>query len=194
MKKALLLIDIQNDFLPGGALGVPEGDQILPWVTRLLKLPFDRTIASQDWHPKGHVSFISLWPVHCVAGSSGASFADPLHPQQFDRIIQKGTHRDVDSYSAFFDNERHHQTDLAQYLQKEQIDTLFIAGLATDYCVKYTVLDALQLGWKVFVVREACRGVNLHPQDTENALLEMERAGAHLVSFAQVETILGGGA
>ena len=101
MKKALLLIDIQNDFLPKGALGIPEANEILPWVHRLLQLPFDRKIASQDWHPKEHVSFVHLWPIHCVAGSQGAELAPPLHLVQFDRIIQKGTHPDVDSYSAF---------------------------------------------------------------------------------------------
>lgn len=192
MKKALLLIDVQNDFLPGGALAVPEGDQILPCVYRLLQLPFDRKIASQDWHPQGHVSFIDLWPVHCVAGSRGAELASPLPLAHWDRIIQKGTHPEVDSYSAFFDNEKLYSTELAQYLHQEKIDTLYVAGLATEYCVKFTVLDALQLGFHVYVVQEACRGVNLHSQDVERAWKEMERAGAHLVSLSSVEKLWGG--
>ena len=189
MKNALLLIDIQNDFLPGGALGVPEGDQILPWAQRLLELPFDRKIASQDWHPKNHASFAKLWPPHCIVGSKGADLAAPLLPEMFDRVIQKGTHSEIDSYSAFFDNQKEHQTDLCKDLLQEGINTLYIAGLATDYCVKFTVLDALQLGFTVFVIREACRGVNLDPHDSKNAFAEMERAGARVVSFADVEKL-----
>lgn len=192
MKKALLLIDVQNDFLPGGALGIPEGDQILPWVSQLLQLPFDRKIASQDWHPKNHMSFLNLWPVHCIADSKGADFAPPLNLQQLDRVIQKGTRPEFDSYSAFFDNQGLNQTELASYLHQEKIDTIYVAGLATDYCVKFTVLDALKLGLHVFVVEEACRGVNLNPLDSKNALAEMERAGAHIIPFSKVEKLIGG--
>lgn len=201
IKRGLILIDIQKDFMPGGALPVPHGDAILYWIEKLLSLPFDLKIATKDWHPREHGSFAQthgkkvgdtislqgidqfLWPVHCVQNSEGADFAGTWNPAQLDKIIYKGTHPSIDSYSAFFDNGRLHATDLAEYLKNNQIEALYFAGLATDYCVQYSVLDALRLGFSVFVIKEACRGVDLHPGDSERALDAMQAAGAKVLSF-----------
>ncbi len=205
---ALLLVDIQNDFLPGGALGVPDGDQILPVVNQLLTLPFDCIIASKDWHPPDHGSFAAshhenpgknillngikqiLWPIHCVQGTYGAEFSSGWDASKVQQVFNKGTDKDIDSYSAFFDNCRHKSTGLMKFLQDNQVVNLYIAGLATEYCVKYTVLDALQLGFKVFVVTEACRGVNLQPSDSKQALIEMQQGGAHLISVNEAAKLL----
>lgn len=201
---ALILVDIQNDFFPGGALAVPHAEEILPTVNALLKLPFTTIIATQDWHPASHESFAAyhhkpvgtvinlhgvsqvLWPTHCVQNTPGALFAPGWDSSKVKDIIHKGTEKAVDSYSAFFDNESKCSTGLELLLKKKGIKTVVIAGLATDYCVKYSVLDALGLGFKTIVVAEGCRGVNLHPGDAEKALKEMEDSGAII---ATVETL-----
>lgn len=196
---ALLLVDIQNDFLPGGALAVHEGDQILPVVNQLIEKKFDIVIATKDWHPVNHSSFASthhkqpgdrillneleqiLWPIHCLQHTPGAEFASQLNNAKIDKIFYKGTDQDIDSYSAFFDNGHRKSTGLAEFLREKKIRNIYIAGLATDYCVKYSALDGAKLGFNVFVVVDACKGVNLQPDDTKNAVDEMEQAGAKIV-------------
>ncbi|MEJ1971143.1 MAG: bifunctional nicotinamidase/pyrazinamidase [Lacunisphaera sp.] len=195
---ALILVDIQNDFLPGGALPVPRGDEIIPVVNRLQE-EFPLVVATQDWHPADHGSFAAnhagrrpgevidlhglpqiLWPVHCVQHSHGAAFAPGLRTERIAQIFFKGTDPQVDSYSGIFDNGRRKATGLADYLRGRGVTEVTIAGLATDYCVKATALDAQALGFKTTVVTDACRGVDLTPGDSARAFAEMERAGIHL--------------
>ncbi len=198
--KVLLLIDIQQDFLPGGALAVPQGDQIIPIVNRLVP-HFPLVVATQDWHPAHHGSFAAnhlhakvgqvvdlngleqiLWPVHCVQDTEGANFPADLQIASYERVFQKGTDPSVDSYSGFYDNGHQNPTGLADYLRQRGGDTLYVAGLATDYCVKFTVLDALAEGFPTYVITDATRGVNRQPGDTERAFSEMAEAGAHLIT------------
>ncbi len=195
---ALLLVDIQNDFLPGGALGVPDGDKVVPIANRLQGL-FQLVVASQDWHPADHGSFATnhpgkrpgeiielnglqqiLWPVHCVQGTPGAAFAPNLDTCRLARVFHKGTDPTVDSYSALFDNGHRKATGLGDFLKGRGVTDLFIAGLATDYCVKYTALDAVGLGFRTHVIEDACRGVNLKPDDVDRAIAEMKRAGVQI--------------
>lgn len=181
-KTALLLIDLQNDFMPTGALPVPDGDKVIAVANSLMEKPdFDLIIASQDWHPENHDSFKTLWPVHCVQQSVGAAFHPQLNHHRVTKIIFKGTHQHIDSYSAFFDNEHLSQTELDHFLKQHQIKHLFILGLATDYCVKFTVLDALALGYQVTVIKNGCKGINLQSHDVENAFQEMQNAGANII-------------
>ncbi len=205
MKRALILVDLQNDFFPGGALAVKDGDKVLPAINALLKMPFDLIVATKDYHPPLHVSFASthgkktgdiisngettqiLWPNHCVQGTKGSDFApgwDAIHVHQ---VVHKGTNVEIDSYSTFFDNGHKQETGLNQLLKEQGIDTIYIAGLATDYCVKYSVLDARDLGYKVFVVEEGCRPVNLRPEDGENAFQEMRESGASIISIKDLQ-------
>jgi nicotinamidase/pyrazinamidase len=198
--KALILVDIQNDFVPGGALSVPEGDQIVPTVNQL-QSGFDLVVATQDWHPANHGSFAAnypgrlpgdfinlnglpqiLWPTHCVQGTPGADFVPGLQRTKWDRVFVKGTDPEVDSYSGFFDNGHRRATGLADYLREKGVTDLYVAGLATDYCVKFTVLDALKLGFKTHLIEDACRGVNLHPGDARRAVDEMKNAGVVVVA------------
>jgi nicotinamidase/pyrazinamidase len=195
---ALVLVDLQNDFLPGGALGVPGGAAVLPLVNRLQE-EFDLVIATQDWHPRDHVSFAvnhpgknvgdvievdgrpqELWPVHCVQYSPGAALATGLDTRRIARRVYKGTDPRIDSYSGFFDNARQSSTGLNDYLRERQVTQVYLAGLATDYCVKFTALDARQLGFDVVVVRDACRGIDAVPGDVERAFAEMSAAGAEI--------------
>jgi nicotinamidase/pyrazinamidase len=195
MKKALIVIDIQNDFLPEGRLAVPDGDKIIPKVNDLIK-KFDLVIATQDWHPVNHISFAEnhkgkkpgdkitvegveqiLWPSHCVQNTFGAEFAKDLLKDKFTAVIRKGTDPMIDSYSGFFDNARKKDTGLDKLLKSLNVSEVYIVGLATDYCVKFTALDAVSLGYKTHVIRDACMGVNLKPNDTENALNELIKAG-----------------
>ncbi len=163
MKRALLVVDLQNDFFKSGALPVPEAEEILPRVARLLTLPFDKKIASQDWHPAGHCSFASvggLWPDHCIQGSHGAQLTPPLDHFTFDFIVKKGIDQEVDSYSAFFDNEKRRSTGLEGYLRSEGIHELYVVGLATEYCVFHSCMDAVQLGFSVKLIVDACQGLS----------------------------------
>ncbi|MGK4331838.1 bifunctional nicotinamidase/pyrazinamidase [Lonsdalea quercina] len=211
MKKALLLIDLQNDFCPGGALAINEGDSVIPVANRAISACRDAQIAvvaSLDWHPADHRSFAAnsgttigelgmldglpqvWWPVHCVAGEPGAEFHPALNQQAIDWVVHKGTASDIDSYSAFFDNGHRVKTELDDWLRAHQIDSLVIMGLATDYCVKYSVLDALALGYRTEVLMDGCRGVNLQPADSEKALEEMQAQGAILTESQAFITAL----
>jgi nicotinamidase/pyrazinamidase len=199
--KALIIVDVQNDFLPGGALAVPGGDQVIPVINQLSQ-DFDFVFTTQDWHPANHCSFAAshpgkeigdriliedqeqiLWPVHCVQNTYGAELAAGLHPKVISGgvRISKGTDERVDSYSGFFESHRRRATGLAELLRQHGIDDLTIVGLATDYCVKATVLDARELGFNVTVYANACRAVNLSPDDGANALAAMQAAGARVV-------------
>lgn len=197
---ALLLIDIQNDFLPGGSLPVPNGNEILPLVDQLLQRNYDLVIATKDWHPADHLSFAAnhgkkagehvllggidqvLWPVHCVQNTRGADFPKPW---PVSKVFYKGTDPEIDSYSAFFDNGHRRSTGLGEYLKAQGIRELYAAGLATDYCVKYSVLDALKLGFKVHLLLDACRGIDLKQGDVQKAVEEMREAGALVTTVFQ---------
>lgn len=202
--KALILVDIQNDFIPGGALAVPHGDQVIP-VANSLQKSFDLIVATQDWHPPEHVSFAvnhpgkkvgevidldgirqALWPVHCVQNTRGADLASRLDRSKIARIFQKGTDVDLDSYSAFFDNAHRRSTGLGEWLKSRGVDRVYLCGLATDYCVKFSVLDALQLNFATYLIQDACRGIESKPGDVDAALAEMQSAGAILTSSNQL--------
>jgi nicotinamidase/pyrazinamidase len=202
--KALIIVDIQNDFCPGGALPVAGGDAVVPVINSILPA-FDAVVATQDWHPQNHGSFAAshpgaqigdvvtlnglpqiLWPIHCVQGTAGAEFHPAFDASGLDGIFQKGMDPAVDSYSGFFDNGRLHATGLGDFLKARGIAQVFICGLATDYCVKWTALDALSLGFETFVVADATRGVNLVPSDSENALLEVVAAGGKVIASHQI--------
>jgi nicotinamidase/pyrazinamidase len=193
---ALLLIDIQNDFLPGGALAVPGGDEIIPIVNALMP-GFEMIVATQDWHPADHGSFAAnhpgknifetvdlhglpqtLWPVHCVQNTGGALFAPALETRRIARVFPKGTDARIDSYSGFFDNVHRGDTGLAEWLRGQGITELTLCGLATDYCVKFTALDALECGFKVNLHLAACRGVDLQAGDCDRAVAAMREHGA----------------
>jgi nicotinamidase/pyrazinamidase len=195
---ALLVVDVQNDFCPGGALAVAEGDQVVPFINRIRK-DFPLVVFTQDWHPRDHASFASnhagrqpfevidlngqpqtLWPDHCVQHSQGAEFHPKLDIRPGDPVFRKGTIRDVDSYSGFLDNDRQHETGLREFLRKKGVRQVTVVGLATDYCVKFTSLDAAKFGFKVKVLREGCRAVNLDTQDEERAYAEMHAAGVEV--------------
>ena len=194
--KTLLLIDIQNDFMPGGALAVPGGDEIIPIVNGIMP-QFDLIVATQDWHPANHGSFAAnhpgrnvfeqidldglpqtLWPVHCVQNTGGALFAPGLDTRRIERVFTKGMNPHIDSYSGLFDNGHRASTGMGEWLKARGVTQLTVAGVATDYCVKFTVLDALAEGFAVEVMAKACRGVNLQPGDVVGALAEMQAAGA----------------
>ena len=173
MKSALLLVDIQNDFCPGGALAVPGGDLVVPVVNSLMEL-FPVVVATKDWHPPGHISFASrfarpvmttidtpygpqiLWPDHCIRDTPGAEFHPDLAIAAVRHVVYKGCDPEIDSYSTFFDNARRQQTDLHRYLQETHVTGIYLCGLATDYCVLYSALDALELGYDVTVIEDAC--------------------------------------
>ena len=200
--KTIIVVDIQNDFLPGGALAVPEGNRIIPIVNGLMER-FDLIVATQDWHPPDHGSFAAnhpekkageridlhgvsqiLWPVHCVQQTVGAEFPASLNTARFTRVFRKGIDANVDSYSGFFDNGRRRSTGLDQFLAERGIQEVHICGLATDYCVKFTALDAIQLGLRTNLILDACRGVNLQPGDVDAAVAEMKSAGVIISSSA----------
>ena len=203
---ALLLIDIQNDFLPTGALPVPEGDRVVPVANRVMG-QFNLVVATQDWHPANHGSFAAnhpgrkpgeridlnglqqiLWPVHCVQETAGAAFAAGLDRTGITHVIRKGTDPTIDSYSSFFDNGHRKATGMDEYLHSRNVTDVYILGLATDYCVKFTALDARQLGYLVLVIPEGCRGVNLKAGDVDAAITEMQEAGVQLVLAAAIST------
>ena len=175
----LLIVDIQNDFCPGGALAVPDGDAVIPVVNRVAE-SFEHIILTQDWHPRGHLSFASshagrkpydvigvsygeqvLWPDHCVQGSEGAAFHGWLAVPRAELIIRKGFHPDIDSYSAFYENDRRTPTGLSGYLRDRGLTRIFIVGLAFDFCVRYSAEDAARHGFSVFVIEDGCRSIGV---------------------------------
>ncbi|HEX9919527.1 MAG TPA: nicotinamidase [Pyrinomonadaceae bacterium] len=189
---ALILVDIQNDFCPGGSLAVKDGDKVVPVVNELQKR-FALVVATKDWHPAGHSSFASLWPPHCVQETAGAEFVAALDTSRVARVFLKGTDMEIDSYSGFFDNEHRRATGLGDYLRERGVTDVTIAGLATDYCVKYTALDARMLGFKTTVVADACRGVEVQEGDTARAVEEMAAAGVRITESRQLLDTAAGG-
>ncbi len=201
---ALLVVDVQNDFIPGGALPVGEGDRIVPTINELQK-KFDQVIATQDYHPADHGSFAAnhsgknpgefvqlaglnqiLWPVHCVQGSTGADFHPDLNQSHWKAIFRKGKRKEVDSYSGFFDNARRGDTGLGDYLRTQGVNRVFICALALDYCVKFTALDAQGLGFDTFVISDATRAVNLNSDDGSRALKEMAGHGIRIITSSEL--------
>lgn len=200
MKRALVLVDIQNDFIPGGALAVAEGHEVVPVANRVTK-EFEIVVATQDWHPENHGSFASqhegtnpgetielngipqvLWPDHCVQESRGAEFHPDLDTSLFTEVFRKGTDPAIDSYSGFFDNGHLRSTGMGEWLRDEGVTDIWVMGLATDYCVKFTALDGVKLDFNVRLIEDGCRGVNLEPEDSERAIEEMRGAGVEIVT------------
>ncbi|WP_057935881.1 bifunctional nicotinamidase/pyrazinamidase [Algoriphagus resistens] len=201
---ALLIVDVQNDFLPRGALAVDHGEEIIPVINDLQE-KFDFIVATQDFHPSAHGSFAAnhegktpgeviewnglaqiLWPVHCVQGSEGAEFHEELNPIKWKAIFQKGKNPEVDSYSGFFDNARREDTGLGDFLQNEGIKNVFVTGLAQDYCVKFTALDSVSLGFQTYLITDATKAVNVKTEDGEKSLEEMHSAGVILIESSAI--------
>ena len=201
--KALLIVDMQNDFMPLGALGVKGGNEIIQIINHLIP-HFSLIVASKDWHPADHVSFAKthqkkegevievkgrrqvLWPLHCLQHSHGAEIVQGLNQEMILRFFHKGENKEIDSYSAFFDNQREKSTGLDEFLKSKGVNQIYLAGLTTDYCVKYTALDGCELGYEVFVILDACRPINLSPDDEKNAIDAMKGAGAHVIDSSAV--------
>jgi nicotinamidase/pyrazinamidase len=202
---ALILVDLQNDFLPDGALAVPHGDEVIP-IANDLQRQFELVVATKDWHPRNHGSFAAnhpgknpgdriildgieqiLWPVHCVQYTHGADFNPSFDTSRIAHIFHKGTDPMIDSYSTFFDNAHRRHTGLAHYLERRGIKNVYLMGLALDYCVKYSILDARELGLKTYVIVDGCRGIDLKPGDVSRALDEMKRAGAILLKSSNLQ-------
>lgn len=195
--KALIVVDMQNDFMPGGALGVPNADQIIPKINELMN-HFSTVYATLDWHPKNHVSFavnhldkkvgdiieidgISqiLWPVHCVQNTFGAELVKDIDKQKIQEYFHKGIDPEIDSYSVFFDNAKKRSTGLEEVLLKQNVKEVVLAGVATEYCVLYSAMDAIDLGFKVTVVTDACKPINLAKDDEKKAFAAMAARGVH---------------
>lgn len=203
-ESALIIVDVQNDFLPGGALAVQEGDQVIPIINKLQK-EFQFIVATQDFHPTNHGSFAPnhpgkkigefvtlaglkqiLWPAHCVQGTFGAEFHKDLNQDNWKALFQKGKNPEVDSYSGFFDNARIESTGLGDFLKKEKIKKVYITGLALDYCVKFTALDAHSLGFDTYLIEDACRAVNIDPMDGDFAIEEMAKSGIKIINSQEI--------
>jgi len=201
---ALLLVDLQNDFCHGGNLAVPNGDEVISLANQLQN-HFTCVVATKDWHPVNHLSFAAnhpnkkpgdtvdlfgieqiLWPKHCVQNTFGAEFHPNLNVKNINKIIYKGTDTKIDSYSAFFDNGHLRQTELENYLHEQHIADIYVLGLATDYCVKYTCLDGIKLGFNVFLIQDACRGVELKTGDIKTVLNELEIAGVQICNSKEI--------
>lgn len=202
--RALVIVDVQNDFVPGGALPVPGGDEIVPNINRLIELFARRgalICATQDWHPARHISFAGqhpdksvgdvievdglqqeLWPDHCIAGTAGAELVANLERNTIQFVVKKGTNERIDSYSGFFDNGRRTRTILETILKSHGVSQIYLAGLTTEYCVAFTALDARLLGFQTAVIRDATRALNVSPDDADVALNRMQGAGVHLTT------------
>lgn len=204
MKRALIIVDVQNDFIPGGALPTRNGEEVVPVINRVEPL-FELVVATQDWHPPNHGSFASnhpghkpgevieldglqqiLWPDHCVQGSRGAEFHRELDVSRIDRVVRKGTDPRIDSYSTFFDNGRKKSTGLELYLRENDVTEVWIGGLATDYCVLWSARDAVELGFATHVIADACRGVELNAGDIDRAFDEMRARGIDVIESARL--------
>ncbi|MEG0067606.1 MAG: bifunctional nicotinamidase/pyrazinamidase [Pseudomonas sp.] len=202
-RAALLVIDVQNDFIPGGQLPVPEGDHIVPLINRLAR-QFKQVVIAQDWHPAGHASFASshpghqpydvielpygeqtLWPEHCVQATPGAELHPELDLPHAQLIIRKGCNPDIDSYSAFLEADRRTTTGLSGYLKERGIDTVYMVGLALDFCVMYSALDARAAGFNAFVVRDACRAIDMNGS-LAAAIDRMQGAGVGLIQSTEL--------
>ena len=201
--EALIIVDVQNDFCTAGALAVPGGEEVVPRINAL-KGQFPLAIATQDWHPRGHVSFASthgknpgesvetpqgtqiLWPDHCIQGTRGADFHPDLDLDATNLLLRKGTSRDLDSYSAFLENDRTTSTGLAAYLGGMGITKVFLCGLATDFCVFFSALDALEAGFETTVIEDAVRGVDIPKGNLAAALETMEQRGIHLIGSQSI--------
>lgn len=200
---ALLLIDIQNDFCPGGALAVGEGDAVVPIANEIQKY-FDISVLTQDWHPSDHSSFADnhksaspfsmidmpygpqvLWPRHCVIGSDGAAFHKDLKTDTADLIVRKGFRPSIDSYSAFFENDKSTQTGLAGYLRERDVGHVYLVGLATDFCVCYSALDAVKQGFHATVVSDGCRAIDLDGS-LDKAMTDMAKAGVMFTTSSEL--------
>ena len=196
---ALILVDLQNDFCPGGALAVPHGDQAVAVANRL-QHHFELVAATQDWHPANHASFAAnhpdkkpgdvielaglqqmLWPVHCVQGTFGAEFHSDLDRSAIGRIFRKGDDPTIDSYSGLFDNNHRKSTGLGGFLKEQGVQNVYICGLTTEYCVKFTAMDAVDLGFSTYVIEDACRGVNANAGDVEKAIEAMRANGVIVI-------------
>ncbi len=205
-KKALIIIDIQNDFCPGGALAVPGGDEIVPAVNELSSLhKFDKVIATQDWHPPGHISFASgkdkepfsevkidgvtqtLWPDHCVQESEGADFHPDLDLKPVDLILRKGSDPNIDSYSAFLENDKKTETGLHHYLKGMDIEEIFVCGLALDVCVYFSSLDGIKYNFKVNLIRDVSRGIDQPQGSVDEVLGNMEEKGVVITDSGEVK-------
>ena len=203
-ERVLLIIDVQNDFCPGGSLAVEEGDAVVPVINAIMPL-FHRVVATQDWHPPDHVSFASshpgrkpldlvdaggieqvLWPDHCVQATQGAELHPRLETGRIELVLRKGLRRGLDSYSAFFENDRRTDTGLRYYLKGLKARELVVCGLATDYCVRATAIDARRLGFRVTLVRDACRGVDSPRGSIAEAFAAFEKAGVRVVESGEL--------
>jgi nicotinamidase/pyrazinamidase len=206
MIRALLRIDLQNDFMPGGALPVPEGDSVVPLVNQLSKLPIYGTIIdTQDWHPSGHCSFAVnhpgkevfdevkingakqvLWPVHCVQHTAGADFHPGLDRSRIAYTVRKGTEHSIDSYSGFYDNGHHRSTGLTAYLRNQGVTDVDVVGLALDYCVLHTALDAVYDGFNTCVIEDACRAITNQPESYQHTLNQLRSNGIQVLQSNQI--------
>jgi nicotinamidase/pyrazinamidase len=203
-KNALLVIDIQNDFCPGGKLAIKESEKVIPIINQLTQ-KFDRVVATQDWHPENHISFARnhpgaknydiiqiedmtqvLWPAHCVRGTKGAEFHSDVNTNNLHLILRKGTDPEIDSYSAFMENDKKTITGLEGYLKGLNITQVFISGLATDYCVFYSAMDAKRLGFETYVIIDACRGVDVPENNVENAINTMQGNDIKIISSSEL--------
>jgi len=199
----LLVIDLQNDFCPGGSLAVPEGDKIVPVINKIMD-KFYKVVATQDWHPKNHVSFASthnkqlyetieinnilqtLWPEHCVQGSHGAELHKDLDIRKIDLILRKGTDPQIDSYSAFLENDKQTKTGLDGYLRSLDIKKVYVCGLALDYCVYYTACDAVKFGFETYVIIDATKGVDVPKGNIEKTVQHMKSLGVKIVTHEEL--------
>ena len=201
---ALILVDLQNDFTPSGALPIPEGDSIVPLINQLQQ-KFDLVVATQDWHPADHQSFAIqhegkqpgelidlhgipqvLWPIHCVQETEGAQFISSLDQSKVKRVFRKGQNPRIDSYSGFFDNDHQSSTGMGEYLREQGVDEVFVVGLPTDYCGRFTAADAAELGFRTIVISDATRGVNLQKGDVDRALVALQEQGVRILLSSEL--------
>ena len=203
-RDVLIVVDVQNDFCPGGALAVPEGDRVVPVINGIIRR-FSRVVATQDWHPQNHVSFASahpgkkpyeqidrggaiqvLWPDHCVAGTEGAALHPGLAADRFSLVVRKGTSPSLDSYSAFLENDRATRTGLDGYLRSVGAGRVFICGLATDYCVFYSAMDSASFGFETAVLIDACRGIDVPENNIRLSITAMKGKGIRILNASDI--------